>query len=153
MKKLYRQETTHWKRPWCWEGLRTGGEEDERGRDGWIASLTECTWVWASSGRCWKTGKPAVLQSIGSQKVGHDRAIVQQLHWYLCKIKHSKMQNCSLGNCWLIPSQPEPPNLNSVKVGENHIAGSFIRKEKALFKMLNLISEGEVWTFYLFIHE
>ena len=45
------------KRPWCWEGLKAKGEGDNRGRDGWMASLTQRTWVWASSGRWWRTGK------------------------------------------------------------------------------------------------
>ena len=46
------------KRPWCWERLRSGGEASDRGRDGWMASLTQWTWVWANSGRCWRTGSP-----------------------------------------------------------------------------------------------
>ena len=62
------------KRLWCWEGLKTGGEEDDRGQDGWMASLTQWTWVWASSGRWWRTGKPGVLQSMGLQRVGHNWA-------------------------------------------------------------------------------
>ena len=44
------QELTHWKRPWCWERLKAGGEEDNRGWDGWVASLTQWTWVWAALG-------------------------------------------------------------------------------------------------------
>ena len=45
---------------------------DDRGWDGWMGSLTWCTWVWVSSGSwCW-TGKPGVLQSMGLQKVGHN---------------------------------------------------------------------------------
>ena len=43
----------------------------DRGWDGWMASLTQWTWVWASSGSWWWTGKPGVLQSMGSQGVGH----------------------------------------------------------------------------------
>ena len=61
------EELTHWKRPWCWERLKAGGEGDNRGWDGWMASLTRWTWVWASSGSWWWTGRPGVLQSIGSQ--------------------------------------------------------------------------------------
>ena len=48
------------------------GEGDDRGWDGWMASLTQGTWVWASSRKWWKTGKPGVLQSMGSQRVRHD---------------------------------------------------------------------------------
>ena len=47
-------------------------------RHGWMASLTQWTWVWANSGRWWRTGKPSVLQSMGSQIVGHDWATEQQ---------------------------------------------------------------------------
>ena len=49
-----------------------------RGRDGWMASLTQWTWVWANSRRRWRTGKPGVLQFIGSQRVGHDLVTGQQ---------------------------------------------------------------------------
>ena len=66
------EELTHWKRPWCWEGLKAGGEGDDRSWVGWMASLTWWTWVWASSGSWRCTGKPGVLQSMGSQKVGYD---------------------------------------------------------------------------------
>ena len=45
------EEPTLWKRPWCSERLRARGERDDRGRDGWMASPTQWTWVWASSGR------------------------------------------------------------------------------------------------------
>ena len=64
------KEPTLWKRPWCWERLKAGGEGDDRGWDGWMASLTQWTWVWTNSGRSWKTGKPGVLQSKGSQRSG-----------------------------------------------------------------------------------
>ena len=63
------EELTHWKRPWCWERLRAGGEGDDRGWDGWMASLT---WARANSGRLWRTGKPGVLQALVLQRVGHD---------------------------------------------------------------------------------
>ena len=58
---------THWKRPWCWERLKAGGEGDERGWDDRMASPTLWTWVWASSRCWWWTGKPGTLQSMGSQ--------------------------------------------------------------------------------------
>ena len=50
------EELTHWKRPWCWEGLGAGGEGDNRGWDGWMASLTRWTWVWVNSGSWWEQG-------------------------------------------------------------------------------------------------
>ena len=68
------KELTHWKRPWCWERWRAGGEGDDRGWDGWMASPTHWRWVWVDSGSWWWTGRPGVLQSMGSQRVGHDWA-------------------------------------------------------------------------------
>ena len=72
------KEPTHWKRPWCWERLKAEEEGDDRGCDGWMASLTQWTCVWASSGRWWRTGKPGMLQTMGSQRVGHDWATEQK---------------------------------------------------------------------------
>ena len=62
------------KKPWCWERLKAGGEVDNRGWDGSMASLTQWTWVRVGSGTWWWTGKPGVLQSMGSQRVGHNWA-------------------------------------------------------------------------------
>ena len=64
---------------WCWERIKEGGEGDGRGWDGWMASPTKWTWVWASSGSRWWTGKPGVLKSMGSQRVGDDW--VTELTW------------------------------------------------------------------------
>ena len=74
MLAIWCEELIHWKRPWCWERLKERGEGDNRGWDGWMVTPTQWTWVWASSGRWWWTGKPGVLQSTGSQRVGHDWA-------------------------------------------------------------------------------
>ena len=68
----------HTTRLWCWERLKAGGEGDDRRWDGWVASPTQWTWVWASSGRWWRTGKPGVLQSMGSQRARHDWATEKQ---------------------------------------------------------------------------
>ena len=68
------KELTHWKRLWCWERLKAGEEGDNRGWDGWMASPTRWTWVWVNSGSWWWTGRPGVLQSLGSQRVRHDWA-------------------------------------------------------------------------------
>ena len=57
-------ELTHWKRPWCWERLKAGWEGDDRGWDGWMASLTRWPWVWVNSRSWWWTGKPSMLQSM-----------------------------------------------------------------------------------------
>ena len=74
-------KSCHWKWPWCWERLKVGREGDARGWDGWMASLTQWTWVWASSGNWWWTGRPGVLQSMGSQRVRHDWA-TELTDWY-----------------------------------------------------------------------
>ena len=78
------EELTPWKRPWCWERLKARGEGDVRGWDGWMASLTHWTWVWINSRCWWWTGRPGVLQFIGSQRVGHDWATeLTELIWTL----------------------------------------------------------------------
>ena len=76
------EESTHWKRPWCWERSKAGGEEDDTGWDGWMASPTLWTWVWADSRRHWRTGNPGMLQSMGLQRVKHDWE-TEQDHTYI----------------------------------------------------------------------
>ena len=73
------EELTHWKRLWCWEGTGAGGEGEDRGWDGWMASPTRWTWVWVNSWSWWWTGRPGVLQFMGSQRVRHDWAT--ELNW------------------------------------------------------------------------
>ena len=73
------EELIHWKWLWCWEGLRAGGEGDDRGWDGWMVSLTRWTWVWVNSGSWWWTGRPGVLRFMGSQRVIYDWAT--ELNW------------------------------------------------------------------------
>ena len=72
------EELTHLKRLWSWERLMVGGEGDDRGWDGWMASPTQWTWVWVNCGSWWWTGRPGMLQSMGSQRVRHDWATEQQ---------------------------------------------------------------------------
>ena len=67
------KELTDLKRPWCWEGLGAGVEEDDRGWDGCMASSTQWTWVCIYSRNWWWTGRPGVLHFMGSQRVVHDR--------------------------------------------------------------------------------
>ena len=69
----------NWKRPWCWEGLEAGGGGDDRGWDGWMASLTLWAWIWVNSGSWWRTGRPGVLRFVGSWRVRHDWAT--ELNW------------------------------------------------------------------------
>ena len=73
------KEQTHWKRPWCWERLKVGGQREDRGWDEWMVSLTWWTWVWASSGSWWWSGNPGMLESMGLQGVEHNW--VAELNW------------------------------------------------------------------------
>ena len=85
----------HWKRLWFCEGLRAGGEGDDRGWDGWMASLTRWTWVWMNSGRWWWTGRPGVLQFMGWQRVRHDR--VTDLIWSVVLVWLDWLVFCDYG--------------------------------------------------------
>ena len=67
------------KKPWCWERMKAEREGDDRGWDGWIVSPTQWTWVWVNSKSWWWTGRPAILQSMGLQRVGPDWAT--ELNW------------------------------------------------------------------------
>ena len=74
------KKLTHWERLWCWEGLGAGGAGDDRGWDGWMASLTRWIWVWVNSGSWWWTGRPGMLRFMGSQRVRHYWAT--ELNWW-----------------------------------------------------------------------
>ena len=80
---IWCKQTTNWKSPWFGESLRAEGEEGIRRWDGWMVSLIQWTWTWANFGRWWGTGRPGVLQSMGSQRVGHDLVTEQQQKWRL----------------------------------------------------------------------
>ena len=69
-------------RPWCWEGLGAGGEGDDRGWDGWMASSTWWKWVWVNSGSWWWTWRPGALRFTGSQRIRHDWET--ELNWTEC---------------------------------------------------------------------
>ena len=72
------KQTTDWKSAWCWERLRAEGEEGVRGWDGWMTPPMQWTWTWANFGSWWGVERPGVLQSMGSQRVRHNRATEQQ---------------------------------------------------------------------------
>ena len=78
---LWPPDAKNWKdplkRPWCWERLKVGGEGDDRGWDGLMASPTQWTWVWVNSGSWWWTGRPGVLQSIGRK----ESDMTERLNW------------------------------------------------------------------------
>ena len=71
---IWCKELTHWKKLWCWERLKTRGEGEDRGWDGWIASVMQWIWVWVGSGSWWWTKKTIMLQSIRSQRVRYNWA-------------------------------------------------------------------------------
>ena len=73
------QELTHLKRSWWRERLKAGGEGDNRGWGGWMASLTQWIWIWVNSRSWWWTGRPGVVRFMGSQRVRHDW--VTELNW------------------------------------------------------------------------
>ena len=101
------EELTHWKRHWCRERLKAE-EGDDRGWDGWTASPTQWTWVWANSGSWWWTGKPDVLQSIRLQRVGHYWAT--ELNWETELTSPSKLSSPSLilgASSWVLPNHPD----------------------------------------------
>ena len=86
------EKWTHWKSPWCWERLKARGEAGDRGWDAWMASLIRWTWVWVSSRSWWWTGKHGILQSLGSQRVGHDWAT--ELNWMQLNIRKKNQNMC-----------------------------------------------------------
>ena len=87
-----------WKRPWYWERLKAVGEGDEREWNGWMASLAQWTWVWASCRSWWWTGKPGVLQSMGLQRVGQEWATEVKEQTFGGLVNVCEFQTLHLGN-------------------------------------------------------
>ena len=111
---LWPPDVKNWligKRPWCWERLKAGGEGDDRGWAGWMASLTQWTWVWESSGSWWWTRKPGVLQYLGSQRVRHnwateltDTYMYTHIHTHICVFLGYQFLGAS---CYISQYSPE----------------------------------------------
>ena len=109
---------THWKRPWCWERLKAGGEGDDGGWDGWMASLTQWTWVWVNSESWWWTGRPGTLQFMGHKELDTTEQLTHTYHqaprrdhrqnilWH--KSYQCILRSVSQGNAknWLIGKDP-----------------------------------------------
>ena len=92
---------------WCWERLRAD-EQGIRGWDGWMAAPMQWTWIWANTGRCWGTGRPGVLQSMGSQRVRHNWATKQQQSYtHICIFIY--VSGCTT---WLVGSYLPYQGLN-----------------------------------------
>ena len=122
-KATWYEEPTHWKRPLCWERLRAG-ERDNRGWDGWKASPTQWTWVWAKSGSWWR--KRVMLWSTGSQRVGHDRTTEQHGTWHMANV-----------NKYLMSGWTSCKVCNSVKLRLQHqIHGHDFMEQMKLFQPL-----------------
>ena len=90
------EELTHWKRPWCWERLRAGGEGDDRGWDGWMASPTWWTWVWASSGTADGRGSLVCCSPRGHR----ESDTTERLNWLIKKTQTIPIGRVALGD-WL----------------------------------------------------
>ena len=109
------------KKPWCWERLKAGGEGDDRGQDGWMVSPTRWTWVWASSGRWWRSGKSGTLQSMELQRVRHNWVTEQQQYKQIT----NKDQLYSTGNytqyLLIIYSGREYVSIYSIYFNKNKI--------------------------------
>ena len=112
----------NWKRPRCWERLKAGREGDNRESDGWMASPTQWTWVWANFGSWWWTGKPGMLWSMGLQRVGRNwvtelnwwkgtlaYAIASVLEWFIPGGSDDKESACNAGDLGLIPGLGRSP--------------------------------------------
>ena len=84
-----------WKDPDAGKDLRAGGEGDDIGWDGWMASPTRWTWVWVDSGSWWWIGRPGLLQFMGLQRVGHDWGT--ELDWTEEKSLLSRQYRVNLG--------------------------------------------------------
>ena len=112
------EELTHWKRSWCWERLRAGGEGDSRGWDGSMASPTRWTWVWVDSGSWWWTGRPGMLRFMGSQRV--------RLNWAteVTNANHKQNSTIFIGIMWGFPGGSVVKNLPANAEDMSWIPGS-----------------------------
>ena len=90
------EDLTQWKRLWCWERLEAGGEGDDRRWDGWMASPTPWTCIWVNSVSWWWTDSPIMLQSMGSQRVGHNWAT--ELNWAVPLLPKSLLSSTALNS-------------------------------------------------------
>ena len=83
------EKLTNLKICWCWERLKAGGEGDNRGWDGWMASPTQWTWIWAGSRSWWWIGRPVMLQSMVSQSWTWLRDWTNWIVWIHCMYAYS----------------------------------------------------------------
>ena len=107
-------------------GIGGRRRRDNRGWDGWMASLNRWTWVWVNSGSWWWTGRPGVLQFMGSQRIGHDWAeLISSLHSLILLVTSARQAEID-GARWKFCSEVYPLQYPSVKW--NHLQShGFIR--------------------------
>ena len=112
------EELTHLKRSWCWERLRAGGEGDDTGWDGWMASPIQWTQVWVNSGSWWWTERPSVLRFMGLQRVGHDWATKLKLMawiwlwiWFFIQSPSLDCDPCEASHNIIFISRSPGPNM------------------------------------------
>ena len=103
----WREELTHWKRPWCWERLKAGGEGVDRGWDGWMASLTQWTWVWVDSGSWWWKGGLAWCSPCGcresdmSERLNRTEHVCILINPYHGSIFMTIIHTCFVARLWI----------------------------------------------------
>ena len=117
------------KRPWCWERLRAGGEGDDRVWDGRMASLTQWTWVWVNSENWWWTRRPGMLWFMRLQRFGHDWAT--ELNWTYYNLGHMRRKGFQVYNFtklqWIIIAQLTANFLSVYKIHlQNHQKSTLI---------------------------
>ena len=142
---------THLKILWLWERLKVGEKGDEGGLDGWMALLTQWAWVWVNSGSWWQTGRPGVLQSMGSQRVGHDWAT--ELNWTeSCKWHSSVTFSLSALLMWLLWWSRRDPGGSELR----RLLPSVSKDLRHLLQKLPrcwMLQTPEVWTWKWILHQ
>ena len=122
------RRTFHLKRPWCWERLKVGWEGDDRRWEGWMASLTQWTWVCVNSRSWWWTGRPGTLRFMGSQRVGHDWATELHVKKFADSTLNVRVNIHITIEVWKYLSHKHPFSesywrMSSAKWGSKHIGG------------------------------
>ena len=130
----------HWKRSWYWERLKVGGEGDNRGWDGWMASPTQWTWVWVDSVSWSWTGRPGVLQWTVAQRVTCNWAT--ELNWAWPHTSEQDPISPSVSPIKKLPLASYP-STSECRQTENH----HFRKLTSLIKWTTALSNSmKLWT-------
>ena len=126
-----REELTHWKRPWCWEGLGAGGEGEDREWDGWMASLTRWAWVWVNGSLWWKGGL------VCCNSWGHKESdTTERLNWTV------------LNWLWVIANEALQKSLNSWQISIEPLA-KVVLENRIVLDFLSLFLSLSLFFFFL----